>query len=103
MKAITEEKRLEELKLARDAVVRLRERKAKKESGKEQKPMDLFYMRADFGDVCEARGFYVAVVETADIDPLLKLPADKQLRLEWQEIAALHSEACELTAKILGL
>ncbi|RLI40843.1 hypothetical protein DRO69_12385 [Candidatus Bathyarchaeota archaeon] len=86
------------LREARENTQRLRDM-LKKKRGKQLSPMDLFYMRAYFGDVCEARGVYVALIKMAEA----RAARESGLIKEWKEIAKLHSEACELTAKILGV
>ena len=98
MRPITQEEMSEMLKEARQALLRLKE---KLELPRKLNMMDIFYMRADFGDICEARGFFVALLKQADIDEVTKKPVDKTLMTYWQEVAAIHSDACELTAKIL--
>jgi len=64
-------------------------------------PMDLFYMRAYFGDVCESRGVYVALLKLEQLKP--PYIQDQTITDEWKEIARLHSESCDLTAKICHL
>jgi len=89
---------LEVMNEAREALLRI---KRCLELDRKLNMMDIFYMRADFGDICEARGFFAALLKQADIDEVTKKPVNRTLNTTWEEVAAIHSNACELTAKVL--
>jgi len=98
LRQITEQQMWDTLHQAREALLRIKRCLA---LNRKLNKMDIFYMRADFGDICEARGFFVALLKQADIDEITKKPVNKTLNMIWEEVVAIHSDACDLTAKIL--